>query len=71
MSFPTRRVGYATVQNYAEDETKRFVVKTTDGGATWASVEMGRAVNKIRIVRAGAVTRAFAIGVNVHRLDVA
>lgn len=111
MSFPSRRVGYATVQNYAEGETKRYVVKTTDGGATWrelplvddarvrefgigfvdenrgwvgattagfetrdggatwAPVEMGRAVNKIRIVRAGATTRAYAIGVNVHRLD--
>lgn len=111
MSFPTRRTGYASLQSYADGETKRVIVKTTDGGATWKElplvedarvrqfgigfldenrgwvgatttgfetrdggatwtpVEMGRAVNKIRIVRAGAVRRAFAIGVNVHRLD--
>lgn len=111
MSFPSREVGYATVQNYQEGTTKRVVVKTTDGGktwselpltddarvrefgvgfvderwgwvgttisgfetrdggATWAPVQMGQAVNKIRIVRDGSRFRAFAIGVQVHRLD--
>jgi photosystem II stability/assembly factor-like uncharacterized protein len=111
MSFPTRQVGYATVQNYQEGRSQRVVVKTTDGGATWrelplvddahaqefgvgfvderrgwvgtavsgfetrdggrswAPVEMGRAVNKIRIVRNGARWRAYAIGVSVSRLD--
>lgn len=113
MSWPTREVGYATVQSYAEGATDRVVVKTTDGGKTWselplvsdakaqefgvgfvdeqrgwvgtavsgfetrdggkswAPVEMGRAVNKVRIVGDGARTRAFAIGVDVHRLDLA
>jgi photosystem II stability/assembly factor-like uncharacterized protein len=113
MCFPSRRVGYATVQNYAEGAADRVLIKTTnggaswrelplvtdpqvrefgigfvdenwgwigasttgfetrDGGASWLPIEMGRAVNKIRIVRQGAVTRAFAIGVNVHRLDIA
>lgn len=111
MSFPSRNVGYATVQNYQEGTTKRVVIKTTDGGAnwtelpladdarvrefgvgfvderwgwvgttvsgfetrdggaTWVPVQMGAAVNKIRIVRDGARFRAFAIGVQVHRLD--
>ncbi len=111
MSFPSRDIGYATVQNYQEGATKRVIVKTTDGGktwselplvddarvrefgvgfvderwgwvgttisgfetrdggATWAPVQMGQAVNKIRIVRDGARFRAFAIGVQVHRLD--
>ena len=111
MSFPTRQVGYATVQNYQEGRGQRVVVKTTDGGVTWRElplvddvhaqefgvgfvderrgwvgtavsgfetrdggrswtpVEMGRAVNKIRIVRNGARWRAYAIGVNVSRLD--
>lgn len=111
MSFPSRQIGYATVQNYEEGATQRVVVKTTDGGATWrelplvddarvrefglgfvtadwgwvgtsttgfethdggatwAPVEMGRAVNKIRILRDGARFRAFAIGTEVHRYD--
>lgn len=111
MSFPSRRIGYATVQNYADGATERVVIKTTDGGASWRElplvsdarvrefgvgfinddwgwvgssttgfetrdggaswqpIEMGRAVNKIRVVRDGGVTRAFAIGVNVSRLD--
>lgn len=111
MDFPSRAVGYASVQNYAEGQSARVIVKTTDGGeswrevplvddarvrefgigfvddnwgwvgtstsgfetrdggVSWTPVEMGRAVNKIRIVRDGARARAFAIGVNVHRLD--
>jgi photosystem II stability/assembly factor-like uncharacterized protein len=111
MSFPSRRVGYATVQNYSEGYTARLVIKTVDGGqtwrelplvedargqefgvgfidenrgwvgtansgyetrdggATWTAVAMGRAVNKIRIVRDAAGVTAFAIGQNVLRLD--
>ena len=111
MSFPSRQVGYATVQNYQDGTTQRVVVKTIDGGAswrelplvddakvrafgvgfvdekrgwvgttttgfetrdggaTWAPVQMGPAVNKIRVLRDGSRFRAFAIGVQVHRLD--
>lgn len=111
MSFPSRQIGYATVQNYEEGATQRVVLKTMDGGATWRElplvddarvrefgigfvttdwgwvgtsttgfetrdggqawvpVEMGRAVNKIRILRNGARFRAFAIGNQVHRYD--
>jgi photosystem II stability/assembly factor-like uncharacterized protein len=113
MHFPSRRVGYATVQSYNEDpaNTKRVVIKTTnggkswtelplvtapgvqqfgigfvdekhgwvgcrangyetrDGGKSWSAVEFGRAVNKIRIVPAGKTTRVFAIGTDLHRLD--
>lgn len=111
MSFPTREVGYATVQSYAEGATQRVLIKTTDGGASWRElpliddararafgvgfvdeswgwigastggfetrdgglnwtpIEMGRAVNKIRVLRDGPRVRAFAIGVQVHRLD--
>jgi photosystem II stability/assembly factor-like uncharacterized protein len=43
--------------------------ETRDGGATWMPVAMGAAVNKIRILREGNRFRAFAIGVQVHRLD--
>jgi photosystem II stability/assembly factor-like uncharacterized protein len=111
MSFPTRLVGYATVQSYEQAAAQRVVVKTTDGGvtwrelslvddaqaqefgigfvnenwgwvgtrnngfetrdggATWMPVEMGQAVNKVRIVREGDRFSAFAIGVEVRRLD--
>jgi photosystem II stability/assembly factor-like uncharacterized protein len=43
--------------------------ETRDGGVSWAPVEMGKAINKVRIVRKGGVTRAFAIGTDVYRLD--
>lgn len=114
MSFPTREIGYATVQNYEEGRSQRVIIKTVDGGRSWrelpliddatarefgigfvtpdrgwvgttstgyethdggqswAPVEMGRAVNKIRIIRdrRGAAVRAYAIGTDVWRLDV-
>lgn len=112
MSFPTARVGYATVQSYDEANAERVFLKTTDGGRSWREhpltsdaaarefgigfaderrgwigtaksgfetrdggknwtpVSFGRAVNKIRVVpRADGGQRAFAIGVDVHRLD--
>lgn len=43
--------------------------ETRDAGATWAPVQMGAAVNKIRVLREAGRFRAFAIGVEVHRLD--
>jgi photosystem II stability/assembly factor-like uncharacterized protein len=113
-SFPTRDVGYVTVQSYNPEKSvaQRVVAKTTDGGetwrelplvndfderefgvafasaqvgwvgtlkggyqttdggATWTFVEMGRAVNKIRVVRDGPQGFVgFAIGAEVRRLD--
>lgn len=44
--------------------------ETRDGGKSWAPVAFGRAVNKVRVVRDAKRTRVFAIGVDVHRLDV-
>lgn len=113
MSWPSRRVGYATVQSYDEAPTNisRVVAKTTDGGRSWRElplvhgagiqqfgvafvdeargwvgckangyetrdggkswtpVAFGRAVNKIRVTKGAGGTRLFAIGVDVHRLD--
>lgn len=43
--------------------------ETRDGGASWTPVEMGRGTNKIRVLRNGKGFRAFAIGVDVYRLD--
>ncbi len=35
MYWPSRRVGYATVQSYDPSNLRRTVIKTTDGGASW------------------------------------
>ncbi len=43
--------------------------ETRDGGATWAPVAMGLAVNKVRIVPNGDGVAVFGIGVELHRLD--
>lgn len=112
-SFPTREVGYVTVQSYDPDPkvTQRFVAKTTDGGRTWTElplvadheqnefgvafaspdvgwvgamkggffttdggkswrpVDMGRAVNKIRLLHDTRGWVGYAIGVDVYKLD--
>jgi photosystem II stability/assembly factor-like uncharacterized protein len=120
-SFPTRDVGYVTVQSYDPDKTKsqRYVAKTVDGGNTWKEIplvdehavrefgvafvtpqigwvgaidgayqtvdggatwtkiksdDIGRAVNKIRIVKdetSAAKFVAFAIGTNVSKFEIA
>lgn len=38
LAFPTRDVGYCTIQSYdpSKKSTKRFVAKTLDGGKTWS-----------------------------------
>lgn len=43
--------------------------ETRDGGATWAPVAMGLAVNKVRVVPNGTGVAVFGIGVELHRLD--
>lgn len=112
ISFPTREVGYVTIQSYNPDPAvmDRFVAKTTDGGktwsevklvsdakvrefgiafldeqtgwvgampngfqttdggTTWSKVDMGNAVNKIRVLTSPDTVTAFAIGTHVHRL---
>ena len=42
MSWPSRRIGYATVQSYnpAPKNTRRVIVKTTDGGKSWKEVAL-------------------------------
>ncbi len=41
-SFPTREIGYVTIQNYDQDKTnsQRYVAKTTDGGNTWNEIKL-------------------------------
>lgn len=44
--------------------------ETRDGGASWQPDSMGAAVNKVRVVdRAGGGKAVFAIGAELHRLD--
>lgn len=110
-AFPTRRVGYATIQSYDTDpkSTQRLVAKTTNGGKTWKElplvddkevtefgvgfanaelgwvgttkggfetkdggkhwehVEMGRVINKIRVLPDGKHFTAYAIGSDVYK----
>lgn len=117
ISFPTRKVGYVTIQSYNPDPkiAERFVAKsidggqswqevplvtnaavrefgiaflnettgwvgamphgffTADGGDTWIKANIGNAVNKIRLVpgdqSGNKKMRAYAIGTEVHRLE--
>lgn len=43
--------------------------QTTDGGKTWTKVDMGRAVNKIRIVPREKDFVGYAIGVDVYKFE--
>jgi len=42
ISFPTREVGYVTVQSYDQNPSAsaRFVAKTTDGGKSWSEIAL-------------------------------
>ncbi|MBK7876105.1 MAG: hypothetical protein IPJ77_10180 [Planctomycetes bacterium] len=42
LSFPTRDVGYCTIQSYDPDpkRTQRFIAKTVDGGKTWSELPL-------------------------------
>lgn len=115
IAFPTRRIGYVTIQSYDPDPAKsqRFVAKTEDGGRSWRELpvvdrhdwrafgigfvdalhgwiggttggfetkdggfswqpaDLGRAVNKIRVVPDGRSTAVYAIGSEVRRLTLA
>lgn len=115
MSFPSKDIGFVTVQSYQPDDSqsKRFVLKTEDGGKSWKELllvddfkvrefgiafidekrgwvgamphgfktedggeswqkeEFGNAVNKIRVLKDETGTYLHAIGVEVHRLEIA
>jgi photosystem II stability/assembly factor-like uncharacterized protein len=45
--------------------------QTVDGGVTWSRVNMGRAVNKIRLIPNADGLVGYAIGVDVHKLTLA
>jgi photosystem II stability/assembly factor-like uncharacterized protein len=109
-SFPTRNVGYATVQTYDPNATQRYVVKTIDGGKTWQEIPMttdavrefgigfitedigwvgtessgyqtldggqnwtkvtlGRACNKIRLLKTDSGFVGYGIGLDVYKIE--
>lgn len=114
LSFPSRDVGYCTIQSYNPDRSAsaRFVAKTTNGGTTWTELKMvddhrfrefgiafldenvgwvgamphgfgttnggkswskvdfGNAVNKIRLIQSDEGVTGFAIGLDVHRMQI-
>lgn len=40
LSFPSRRVGYGTVQSYDRTNRRKVVVKSTDGGRSWRELDL-------------------------------
>jgi photosystem II stability/assembly factor-like uncharacterized protein len=52
MSWPSKRVGYATVQSYntSPSNTRRVIAKTIDGGKTWRELSL---VNAPRVQQFG------------------
>lgn len=109
-SFPSRNVGYATIQTYDPNATQRYVAKTTDGGKTWFEVPMttdavrefgigfidenigwvgteslgyqtidggqnwtkitlGRACNKIRLMKTDSGFVGYGIGLDVYKIE--
>ena len=111
--FPSKRIGYATIQSYNPDTTaveqhyiksenggkkwKELVLcndykarsfgvgfideqngfigtmnsghHTTDGGKSWQKIDLGKACNKIRIIKQpNGKVFGYAIGINVYKL---
>ena len=40
MSFPTKEIGYATVQSYDEKNANQLFIKTTNGGKSWVEMPL-------------------------------
>lgn len=42
MSFPTKDIGFATIQNYNPDSSvsQQYIIRTTDGGLNWQELEL-------------------------------
>ncbi len=61
VAFASTDIGWVGVMNGG--------YQTVDGGKSWTAVPMGRAVNKIRVIPAGKRFVAYAIGVDLYKLD--
>jgi hypothetical protein len=38
--FPSRKIGYASIQSYSTSSTQRYIAKTTDGGENWTELPL-------------------------------
>lgn len=38
--FPSRKIGYASIQSYSTSSTQRYIAKTTDGGVNWVELPL-------------------------------
>ncbi|HEX8570018.1 MAG TPA: hypothetical protein VF699_08865 [Caulobacteraceae bacterium] len=71
-SHPFREFGIGFV-----DENRGWIggtttgVETLDGGVTWRPVELGKAVNKIRVLKGRRGLEAYAIGTDLHKWEAA
>jgi len=61
---------FASSTRTAAGSERRADSATNDGGKTWTRVELGKAANKIRLLKTGAGWVGYAIGVDVHKLIV-
>ena len=75
VKFVDARTGFLCAGSDSEvEQSHALILKTRDGGASWTRVEMGKATNKIRLLKnadgaaGGAV--GYAIGVDVYKLTV-
>ncbi len=44
--------------------------QTTDGGKTWTKADLGKATNKIRLLKTDSGFVGYAIGVDIYKLEV-
>jgi len=51
--------------------TNKGGFETHDGGATWNPVDLGRVVNKIRVIPEGREFVGFAVGADVYKFGIA
>jgi hypothetical protein len=56
----------STSKGWVGGSTSGF--ETRDGGRSWTAVNMGKAVNKIRILKTDRGATGYAIGVEVYKL---
>lgn len=62
VSFPTPQVGYMTASATVVAQQRALVLKTTDGGATWSTLQLPVEVNQLRNIFFSDSLTGFAVG---------